>query len=282
MSAVTPTTPTPEVTTTTSLNPFVLLRSGVEVLGQRVLVLHADFVSFLKFLREILRWTFRRPFRRALIFQQLEFVGNQSLNIVLVSGFAVGAVFGLQIGAIFQVFRAESLMGAATGKALCQELAPLISAILLTGRAGSAMTAEISTMKVNEQVDAMEAMAVDPISYLVVPRVLASMLIGPLLCAVFIFIGVLGAYVAGIVLFNVDEGMFVSKMKQFVFTTDITRGLVKSFVFSIIMASLACRYGLRASGGAKGVGIATTNSVVATLLSILFVDVIITYVQVVW
>lgn len=278
MSATTTTTPPP----TTSWNPFVLLRNTVELLGRKVLVLFEDWLSFMKFLREILRWTFRRPFRGAMLFQQLEFVGNQSLNIVLVSGFAVGAVFGLQIGAIFQVFRAESLMGAATGKALCQELAPLISAILLTGRAGSAMTAEISTMKVNEQVDAMEAMAVDPISYLVVPRVIASMLIGPLLCGVFIFIGVLGAYIAGIVLFNIDEGMFVSKMKQFVLTSDITRGLVKSFVFSIIMASLACRYGLRASGGAKGVGIATTNSVVTTLLSILFVDVIITYFQVVW
>lgn len=268
--------------TTTSFNPLVFARGVVELIGRKVITFFKDWASFMGFLREVGHWAVRRPYRVGALFQQLEFVGNQSLNIVLVSGLAVGAVFGLQIGAIFQVFRAESLMGAATGKALCQELAPLVTAILLTGRAGSAMTAEIATMKVNEQVDAMEAMAVDPVSYLVVPRVLASMLVLPLLCAVFIFVGVLGAYIAGVFLFGIDEGMFVSKIKQFVFPSDMTRGLVKSFVFSIIMAALACRYGLRASGGAKGVGIATTNSVVVTLLSILFVDVIITYFQVVW
>jgi phospholipid/cholesterol/gamma-HCH transport system permease protein len=144
------------------------------------------------------------------------------------------------------------------------------------------MTAEISTMKVNEQVDAMEAMAVDPISYLVVPRFIAALLIIPLLCAVFIFVGVLGAYIAGVVLFNIDQGLFVEKMTLIVAPKDIWRGLIKSFAFSGIMASIACKYGLNAKGGAKGVGIATTNSVVVTLLAILFVDVIITYFQIVW
>ena len=264
------------------MRPLPIAQRGVEAVGRQVIAFWRDFSSFLEFLTDVVRWACRRPFRVQLLFQQLEFVGNQSLNIVLISGFAVGAVFGLQIGAIFQVFRAESLMGAATAKALCQELAPLVTAILLTGRAGSAMTAEIATMKVNEQVDAMEAMAVDPISYLVVPRVLASMLIVPLLCGVFIFVGVLGAYAAGVFLFGVDEGMFIDKMAHFVLPKDMVRGLVKSFVFSIIMGAVACRYGLKASGGAKGVGIATTNSVVVTLLAILFVDVVITYFQIVW
>jgi len=260
---------------------FVVTRP-VEIFGKRVLRLWHDVAGFFEFFREVVRWTFRRPFRIGLLLQQLEFIGNQSLNIILISGFAVGAVFGLQIGAVFQVFRAESLMGAATGMALCQELAPLVTAILITGRAGSAMTAEISTMKVNEQVDAMEAMAVDPVSYLVVPRVLASLAMVPLLCAIFIFIGVLGSFAAGVLLFNIDEGQFIHKMVGFLQPRDLVRGLVKSFVFSVIMSSIACRYGLKASGGAKGVGIATTNSVVVTLLAILFVDVIITYFQVVW
>ncbi len=144
------------------------------------------------------------------------------------------------------------------------------------------MTAEIATMKVNEQVDAMEAMAVDPISYLVVPRFLASIIIIPMLCAVFIFIGVLGSYVAGVYLFGIDEGQFVEKITRIVSGRDIWRGLSKSFVFSGLMAAICCRYGLRASGGAKGVGIATTNSVVVTLLAILAVDVVITYFQIVW
>ena len=220
--------------------------------------------------------------RFGLIFGQLEFIGNQSLNIILISGLAVGAVFGLQIGGIFAIFRAESLMGAATSKALCQELAPMMTAILLTGRAGSAMTAEIATMKVNEQVAAMEAMAVEPVSYLVVPRVLAALIMGPLLCGIFIFIGVIGAFLAGKLFFNVDQGLFVEKITRFVTVQDVWRGLVKALAFAGIMVTIACRYGLNASGGAKGVGQATTNSVVATLLAVLAFDVLITYFQVVW
>lgn len=267
---------------TSTFNPTRWPRLLVEALGRRVLRTWNDFIGFIGFVKEVAHWTVRPPFRAGLLFQQLEFIGNQSLTILIISATAVGAVFGLQIGAVFQVFRAESMLGGATGKALCMELAPLMTAILLTGRAGSAMTAEISTMKVNEQVDAMEAMAVDPVSYLVVPRVLASLLITPLLCAVFIFIGVVGAYVAGVLLFNVDEAMFLAKLKLLVTPRDVVRGLVKSFVFSAIMSVIACRYGLKASGGAKGVGIATTNSVVVTLLTVLGVDVVITYFQVVW
>lgn len=262
--------------------PSKFLNEIISAFGRWVLKFIQEVKIFFAFVKEVLHWTIRPPFRVNLLFQQLEFVGNQSLNILMISGLAVGAVFGLQIGAVFQVFRAESLMGAATAKALCQELAPLVTAILLTGRAGSAMTAEISTMKVNEQVDAMEAMAVDPVSYLVVPRFLAAILIVPLLCAVFIFVGVIGAYIAGVVLFNVDQGLFVEKLTAFVTTKDMWRGLTKSFAFSAIMAVIACKYGLNARGGAKGVGIATTNSVVVTLLVVLFVDVIITYFQIVW
>jgi phospholipid/cholesterol/gamma-HCH transport system permease protein len=141
------------------------------------------------------------------------------------------------------------------------------------------MTAEISTMRVNEQVDAMEAMAVDPIHYLVVPRMIAAMIIIPLLCAIFIFIGTFGAFVTGVAIFDVDVGIFIDRIKWMVEARDIFNGLEKAFVFSIIIASIACRHGLNASGGAKGVGRATTNSVVMTLLVILLCDVFITYVQ---
>ena len=145
----------------------------VEAFGNRLVTKIARVGGFLIFLKEIAHWTVKPPFRINLLIQQLEFIGNQSLNIIMISAVAVGAAFGLQIGGIFAVFGAESMLGAATAKALCQEMAPLVTLILVTGRAGSSMTAEISTMKVNEQVDAMEAMAVDPISYLVVPRVIS-------------------------------------------------------------------------------------------------------------
>jgi phospholipid/cholesterol/gamma-HCH transport system permease protein len=267
---------------TPALRLKTLAATPVEALGRRIQKMGAEIAAFWHFVREIAKWTVRPPFRVALLFQQLEFIGNQSLNIILISGLAVGAVFGLQIGAIFSIFRAESLMGYVTAEALCRELAPLMTAILITGRAGSAMTAEIATMKVNEQVDAMEAMAVDPISYLVVPRVLASLVMVPMLCAIFIFIGIIGAYIAGVALFNVDQGLFVEKIVSIMEPKALVRGIIKAFAFSVIMAALACRYGLKASGGAKGVGIATTNSVVTTLLSVLFVDVVVTYFQVIW
>lgn len=251
----------------------------VEALGRWTSGVLSDSGGFCIYLVEIGRQAARRPVRWELIFQQLEFVGNQSLNIILLTGFFTGAVFALQIGGIFQIFRAESIMGAATGKALTREMAPLMTAFLLTGRAGSAMTAEISTMKVNEQVDAMEAMAVDPINYLVVPRVIASMFIMPLLCGIFIFIGTIGAFITGVVVFDVDVGIFLDRIKWMVEARDIFNGLQKAFFFSIIIAAMACRYGLRASGGAKGVGRATTMSVVMTLLVVLLCDVFITYVQ---
>ena len=170
-------------------------------------------------------------------------------------------------------------MGAATGKALTREMAPLMTAFLLTGRAGSSMTAEISTMRVNEQVDAMEAMAVDPIHYLVVPRVIAAIFSIPLLCAIFIFIGIFGAFVTGVAVFDVDVGIFIDRIKWMVEPSDIFNGLEKALAFSVIISSIACRYGLNASGGAKGVGRATTMSVVVTLLVVLLSDVFITYVQ---
>lgn len=269
-------------TTEFVLKPLNFGSNLIAWFGRFVIAKLREFSDFFLFMREVLFWSVRRPFRIRLLFQQLEFIGNQSLNILFISALAVGAVFGLQIGVVFQVFRAENLMGGATGKALCMELAPLVTAILLTGRVGSAMTAELATMKVNEQIDAMEAMAVHPVSYLVVPRVFASMLIMPLLCAVFIFVGMIGAYAAGIALFNIDQGQFFERLIKIVLPKDLWRGLVKAEVFSVIMAAVCCRFGLNAKGGAKGVGSATTNAVVVTLLAVLAVDVLITYYQVIW
>ncbi len=252
---------------------------AIQYLGSFVQT-HISWVgAFVAYLGAICRQAVKKPVRWELIFQHLEFIGNQSLGIIIMTGFFTGAVFGLQIGGIFEIFRAESIMGAATGKALTREMAPLMTAFLLTGRAGSAMTAEIATMRVNEQVDAMEAMAVDPIHYLVVPRVLAAMMIIPLLCAIFIFVGVIGAYVTGVLIFDVDVGVFVDRIRWLVEPQDIFKGIEKSFIFSIIIGTLSCRYGLDASGGAKGVGTATTTSVVMSLLAVLYCDVLITYIQ---
>jgi phospholipid/cholesterol/gamma-HCH transport system permease protein len=267
---------------TASMRWIRLAQLPIEQLGAWTLRAIADAKELLSFLREIVHWATRRPFRAQLLWQQLDFIGNQSLNILLVSALAVGSVFGLLVGGVFQVFRAENLLGGVTAKALCMELAPLMTLILLAGRAGSAMCAEIAIMKVNEQVDALESMAVDPVSYLVVPRVIASLLIAPLLTAVFIFVGIVGAFLVGTLIFNVDQGLFLEKITRLCEVRDLLRGLTKSVVFSVLMATICCRYGLVAKGGAKGVGVSTTKAVVTTLLAVLAVDVVITYFQVIW
>ncbi len=237
------------------------------------------FGRYILFFRDVLKLSVRKPFRRDLLIQQLEFIGNQSLNIIIITGFFTGAVFGLQIGGIFQIFRAESIMGAATAKALTRELAPLMTAFLLAGRVGSSITAEIATMRVSEQIDAIEAMGVDPVGYLVVPRFLAAISVVPLLCCVFIFTGIIGAYITGVYIFDVDVGIFLDKIKWLVKPRDIASGMQKAFIFATIIAVISCRFGLKAGGGAKGVGQATTQSVVLSLLVILGFDVFITYIQ---
>lgn len=258
-----------------------LISKTSNLIGNLIFKKLSDVGHLILYFWEVLKNTVKPPFRWPQVLVQLEFIGNQSLNIILLSGFFTGAVFGLQIGGIFGIFKSESLMGAATSEALTRELAPLMTGFLLAGRAGSAITAEISSMKVNEQIDAMEAMAVSPMHYLVVPRVIASLFMIPFLCGIFMLIGTFGCFLLGIALFDVDRGVFLERILWMVQPKDIFAGLFKSLVFAFIISSISCRYGLNASGGAKGVGQATTDSVIASLLLILLSDVIITFIQVV-
>ncbi len=216
-----------------------------------------------------------------LIFRQLEFVGNKSSLIIFIASLFVGAVLGLQLGVIFKLFSAEGLMGAATGKSLAIELGPVMCGFIVTGRAGAAMAAEIATMRVNEQIDAMEAMGINPISYLVVPRVIASLLMMPLLSGIFLFVGVVGCYFVALTFYQVDTLTFMRQLKWIVEWQDVIKGLEKAAVFGFIFSSIACYKGFRAKGGAKGVGEATTIAVVNSLLSLLIADFIITLFQVI-
>jgi len=252
---------------------------GLETLGGVVRKQVIGGGRFTLLLQEVFFWMVRPPLRIQLIFKQFEFVGNKSLSIVTLSSLFTGAVLGLQIGKIFGIFKAEGLMGAATGKALALELAPVMCGFIVTGRAGAAMAAEIATMRVNEQLDAMEAMGVSPVSYLIVPRVIASTLMMPLLAAIFLFLGLIGCYILGMIMFKVDTSVFVSQLQWLVWVSDIQKGLVKALVFGFILSTIACYKGFYARGGAKGVGEATTQAVVASLLTILIVDFFISLVQ---
>lgn len=224
-------------------------------------------------------WLVHPPLRTRLIFKQLEFVGNRSLAIIFLSALFTGAVIGLQIGTIFGIFKAEGLMGAATAKAMALELAPTMCGFIVAGRAGAAMAAEIATMRVNEQIDAMEAMGVDPVSYLIVPRVIGSIIMMPMLSGLFLFIGTIGTYIIGVVRFKVDTQVFLQQLQALVSMDDVYKGLIKAVAFGFIISTLACYKGFHAKGGAKGVGEATTEAVVLSLLTILISDFFISLMQ---
>lgn len=181
---------------------------AIEPVGLVSIHIFEGIGKFFIFFAHFIKWLITPPFRFALFFKQLEFVGNKSALIICIAGLFTGAVLGLQLGVIFLLFSAESLIGATTGKALSLELAPVISAFIVTGRAGSAMTAEIGTMRVSEQLDAMEAMGVNPVSYLVVPRILANIFMMPILSSIFLFIGILGCYSMVKIVYGVDEAIF--------------------------------------------------------------------------
>ena len=253
---------------------------GIENWGRLVVRFFQFLGDFFQFAWDFCRWTATPPFRFGLFVRQLEFVGNKSSLIIFIAALFVGAVLGLQLGVIFKLFSAEGLMGAATGKALAIELAPVMCGFIVTGRAGAAMAAEIATMRVNEQIDAMEAMGVNPMSYLVVPRVLASLVMMPILSCIFLFVGVIGCYFVAITMYQVDSRTFMDQLRSILWWEDVVKGLVKATFFGFIFALIACHRGFHARGGAKGVGEATTNAVVIGLLAILMVDFIITIFQV--
>lgn len=225
---------------------------------------------------------FKRPPRFALILQHISSFGVESVFIIMLTGFFTGSVFGLQIGYVFSIFRAESMTGGASALALATELAPLMTGFLITGRVGAAITAELATMVVSEQVEAVEAMGVDPIDYLVVPRVVASILVMPLLCGVFMLIGTLGAYITSLSMYSIDPGVFMGKILSLVEAGDITSGLRKMFFFSLIISFICSYEGLYAYGGAKGVGLATTKAVVKALMLILASDLLISFLEIWW
>ena len=218
----------------------------------------------------------RPPYRLRNLFRQMEFVGNQSLSIVLITGAFTGMVFAVQTDFAFGRFGARGLIGSTVVLALTRELGPVLTSLMVNGRVGSAMAAEIGTMRVTEQIDALESMAVDPVQYLASPRIGASILMLPILCAAFDLVGALGvSYVATQVL-GVNPGPYYARMEWFVDPDDIWGGMLKSSVFGFIIASVGCYRGFTASGGAEGVGRATTRAVVASGVAVLVVDYFIT------
>lgn len=216
------------------------------------------------------------PWRIRNLLTAMEDVGVGSIFIVMLTGFFAGAVFSLQSVQGFRMFGAESMVGTTVALTLSRELGPVLTGLMVAGRSGSAMATTLGTMRVTEQIDAMEVMAVDPVHYLITPRITATLLMMPLLNALFVFIGMVGAYVVAVILLNVDPGMFMGNIAMIVDAQDLVKGCVKASAFGLAIAAIGCHKGFNASGGAKGVGEATTSAVVLSSIAILVINYLLT------
>jgi len=221
-------------------------------------------------------WLLRPPFRIHLMFKQMEFVGVQSINVVLLTGLFTGGVFALQTYHGFSMFGAESLVGSTVALALTRELGPVLTALMVTGRAGSAMAAELGSMRVSEQIDALYVMAVSPIQYLVLPRIVAAVIMLPVLTVICDYVGIIGGYIVGVKVLGINEGIFIAKIVEYLDIEDISMGLVKAAFFGLLFALIGCYKGFYTTGGAEGVGRSTTEAVVLASVSILAADYVLT------
>lgn len=228
--------------------------------------------SFTAFLR-----IFTPPFQIRKILEQLFFIGLKSLFVICLVGLFTGMVLGLQGYYTLVKFGSEGLLGAAVALSLIRELGPVLTAIMIIGRAGSSMAAEIGIMRISEQIDALDTMDIDPMKYLISPKVAASLLCFPLLTAIFDVIGIIGGYLTGVVMLGINKGIYFHRIESAVAMNDITGGFIKSVAFAFVVAMITCFQGYfthtKPGGfGAKGVSNATTTAVVMSCVAVLVVD----------
>ncbi len=251
-------------------------RAPFEAVGRIVLELFKEVGETSLLGIQVVAWALRPPYRLSLLLQQCEFIGVGSLFIVLLTGLFTGLVFALQSSFAFKTFNAESLVGATVVISITRELGPVMAGLMVTGRAGSAIATELGTMKVSEQIDALSTMAVNPVQYLAVPRVLAMTLVMPLLTMLFNLVGFVGAWVVSVFQAGIDHGTFMGRINQYVELADVLGGLFKSAVFGFVIALIACQKGMSAAGGSQGVGIAATRTVVSGSVTVLVIDYVLT------
>jgi phospholipid/cholesterol/gamma-HCH transport system permease protein len=218
----------------------------------------------------------RPPWRLGLILQQMEFVGFGSLFIVMLTGLFTGAVFTLQSVNALERVGMESMVGSTVLIAVARELAPVLASLMVTGRVGSAIATELGTMRVSEQIDALEVMAVEPIGYLIVPRLIACAVMLPCLVVIFDLVASLGSYVVAVLWLHIDEGSYIARIRWYLDPIDFAHGLYKSVVFGVVIAVVGCYKGFNARGGARGVGLATTETVVIGSVAIFVLDYVLT------
>jgi phospholipid/cholesterol/gamma-HCH transport system permease protein len=221
-------------------------------------------------------WAFRPPFRTMQLLRAMEFIGAESVFIVSLTGIFSGMVLALQMVHALRQFSAESVVGSIVAISLTREMSPVFAALMVTARAGSAMAAELGNMRITEQIDALVTMGVSPVQYLLTPRMIAAIFMLPLLCVLYTCVGMVGAWIVAVKLLSVDPGIFLANIEKFLTLDDFLMGEIKAMVFGFLISAISCYHGFFASGGARGVGVATTRAVVQSAVALLIANYIVT------
>ena len=248
----------------------------VDVFFDPVLHLLDDVGGTVLLFVQAVSWLVRPPLRVGQLMIAIEFIGAGSLFIAGLVGMFTGMAFTVSSIIGFRQFSAEGMVGGVVALALARELAPVLAAVVVTARAGSTMASELGNMRVTEQIDAITTMGVSPVQYLVVPRILATLVVLPLLALAFGIAGMGGAYLVGVLWQGIDPGVFFQRIEQFVKWPDIGMLFVKPAVFGVIVSTFCCKKGFHASSGARGVGEATAKAVVSSIVAIFAADYITT------
>jgi phospholipid/cholesterol/gamma-HCH transport system permease protein len=248
------------------------VNNWLQKLGERVYAVLTEMGKVLMFLGQTLRWTFSSPFYVKSVLKQMEMIGVNSVPVVMTTAISTGMVLALQSYTGFKRFGAESLIGAVVSLSMTRELGPVLTGLMVAGRAGASMAAELGTMKVTEQIDALTTLATNPMKYLVVPRFVASTVMMFFLTVLGMMIGVTGGYFVGVKVLGTNPVTYYNQSVNNTEMTDIWYGLIKALVFGAVVGLIGCYKGFNTEGGAEGVGKATTGAVVISCMLILILD----------
>ena len=217
-----------------------------------------------------------RPFYYRDIIEQLNIIGIGSLTVVILTGLFTGMVLALQSGMTLDLFGARSMVGRLVSASMVKELGPVLTALMVAGRVGSGIAAELGSMVVTDQIAALRALGTDPVRKLVLPRILAGVLMVPLLTCISVGVGLLGAWIITLTQLKVASGVYWNSVVGGLYIQDVWMGLIKPFFLGFAIVTIGCHVGLRTSGGTQGVGRATTNAVVASSVAVLVVNFLVT------
>jgi phospholipid/cholesterol/gamma-HCH transport system permease protein len=248
------------------------MTTWLEIIGTKTTAFLREMGAVMIFLAQTLRWTMSSPFYLRNLLKQMEQIGVNSVPVVLTTALSTGMVLALQSYTGFKRFGAQSLVGAVVSLSMTRELGPVLTGLMVAGRAGAAMAAELGTMRVTEQIDALYTMATNPMKYLVVPRFLASTIMMFFLTGLGMYIGILGGYFVGVKVLGTNPVTYINQSINNTEVQDIWYGLIKSLVFGAVVGLIGCYKGFNTEGGAEGVGKATTGAVVVSCMLILVLD----------